>query len=166
MNIRETNKSHGEINVNDWTECSFRPEFHSAARCCGSGGKLNNKQRNKMKKTSRLVIALLALGASAWIVTAQDNGAQQPPDGNGPPPGGPGGHRPPPPVITALDLNADGEIDAGEIAQAAESLKKLDKNADRKLTQDELRPPPPPDGFGGPGEGGPRGPRPGARNGQ
>lgn len=79
------------------------------------------------------------------------------PDGDRRGPGGPGGPRPPMPLMVALDLNHDGVIDAEEIAKASESLKKLDKNGDGKLTQDELRPPRP-EGRGGPGgPGGPRG---------
>lgn len=53
------------------------------------------------------------------------------------------------PIIVALDLNRDGSIDAEEIAKAAESLKKLDKNGDGKITPDEYRPPRP-GAFGGP----------------
>lgn len=96
---------------------------------------------------NKIVIALLALSASAWIVTAQDNNQQPPPDRNGFPPRG---HRPPPPIMMALDANQDGQIDADEIAKASESLKKLDLNGDGVLTRDELMPPPPggPEGFG------------------
>ena len=62
------------------------------------------------------------------------------------PPRGPGQdeHRPKPPIEQALDTNADGVIEAGEIANAPASLKKLDKNGDGKLTSDEYRPPRPP----------------------
>ena len=45
-----------------------------------------------------------------------------------------------PPLMTALDLDGNGEISAMEIEQASKSLKKLDKNGDGKLTEDELRP--------------------------
>jgi len=77
----------------------------------------------------------------------------------GPPPGeGPGAgsgaqtNRPPvPPIVAALDLNGDGIIDANEIAQAPQSLKKLDKNGDGQLTPDEYRPPHP--GGPPPGQG-------------
>ena len=80
-------------------------------------------------------------------------------------PGGMGGQRPVNPIIEALDLNHDGIIDADEIAKASESLKKLDKNGDGKLTPDEYRPQRPagmggmggmggPGGQGGPGMGG------------
>jgi len=67
---------------------------------------------------------------------------------------GTGGPRPPAsPIITALDLNNDGTIDADELAKASESLKKLDKNGDGRLTPDEYRPQRPggPGGPGGPG---------------
>lgn len=46
------------------------------------------------------------------------------------------------PIIVALDTNSDGVIDAQEIANAPAALKKLDKNGDTKLTEDELRPTP------------------------
>ncbi|MBS1856028.1 MAG: hypothetical protein JST11_11730 [Acidobacteria bacterium] len=48
------------------------------------------------------------------------------------------------PLLAALDTDANGEISAAEIAAAATSLKKLDKNGDGQLTEDEVRP-----GFGG-----------------
>ena len=133
-----------------------------------------------MKNTSKAVLALVALGASAWLITAQDAGNQAPGNDNqgrpprrfqGPPPGeqmqegqdGPGMHRrrpPVPPLLAALDANHDGVIDAAEIANASAALLTLDKNGDGQLTMDELMPPRPPggpDGFG-PGHP-PRGPR-------
>ena len=74
------------------------------------------------------------------------------------------GHRPPPPppIITVLDANEDGVIDAAEIAKASESLKKLDKNGDGKLTREEIMPPRP-GGPGGPGGRGGEGRRSGGR---
>ncbi|MGO8696521.1 MAG: EF-hand domain-containing protein [Limisphaerales bacterium] len=80
------------------------------------------------------------------------------PDGSsGPPPVGPDGQKPPMPlIVTALDVNGDGVIDASEIANASAVLLKLDKNGDGKLTRDEYlgpragRPPGPPPGNGGP----------------
>ena len=47
------------------------------------------------------------------------------------------------PVMFALDANADGNLAAAEIANAAGSLRALDENQDGKLTRDELRPLPP-----------------------
>lgn len=44
------------------------------------------------------------------------------------------------PVVTALDRNADGIIDAAEISRATPSLTALDLNGDGQLTRDELRP--------------------------
>jgi hypothetical protein len=61
---------------------------------------------------------------------------------------GPDGHRhPAPPLITALDLNGDGTIDAQELAKASASLLTLDKNGDGQLSAEEFCPPPP--GGGG-----------------
>jgi hypothetical protein len=107
-----------------------------------------------MKNKIAIALAVLALGASAIVASAQDNNT--PPNGgnqdwqNGT--GGPGGRmgrRPPPsPLMEALDVNHDGVIDADEIANAPAELKTLDKNGDGKLTQDELRPQRPPQGSG------------------
>jgi hypothetical protein len=56
---------------------------------------------------------------------------------------------PPHPIVSALDANHDGVIDAPEIANAAAALKTLDKNGDGEIGLDEVRPPwthgPPPD---------------------
>jgi hypothetical protein len=101
-----------------------------------------------MKKNMKTMLALaglLALGATALIVKAQDNGGPQNGDGrNGPPMSG---HRlpPVPAIIRALDANHDGVIDADEIANAVAVLKSLDKNGDGVLTPDEFdgRPHPP-----------------------
>lgn len=146
-------------------------------------------------------LAVAVLGAATLTVVAQDGPKPDRPQGGpqgaqgdqrrGPrPEGGPDGQRRPegqgnrpmvPPLFAALDANNDGVIDATEIAQAAEHLKKLDKNGDGKITQDEIggrmgRGPGGPGGPGGPQggagegrrgprpeggpEGGPRGPRP------
>ena len=45
----------------------------------------------------------------------------------------------PPLVVATLDANHDGVIDAGEIANASQALKSLDKNADGRLSREELR---------------------------
>ena len=121
-----------------------------------------------MKNKIAIALAVLALGASALVASAQDNNT--PPNGVGQDwqggPGGPGGRmgrRPPPsPLMEALDVNHDGVIDADEIANAPAELKTLDKNGDGKLTQDELRPPRPPmDGDPNSGNDRPPGPPPG-----
>lgn len=97
-----------------------------------------------MKTTTKTMLAMLALGASAFAVNAQDahaNGGDQ----NG---AAPRHHRPPPPaIIAAIDANHDGVIDADELANASAALKALDKNGDGVLTPDEFdgrghRPPP------------------------
>ena len=115
-------------------------------------------------KTSRVI--LIELGLTLPAITFGQDADQPPPPGRGerlPPPRDfdaaeradrpfrPGEGRypsdgrrpPPPPLIAALDVNRDGIIDADEIAKAAESLRKLDRNGDGELTMDELRPPHP-----------------------
>ena len=111
-----------------------------------------------MKTTMNIILTLLALGASALVVNAQDSG--NPPTGGGPGGGGPR-HRPPPlPLIVTLDANHDRVIDASEIANAPAALKALDKNGDGQLTPDEFigrRPHmgPPPENGAGPDNAGP-----------
>ena len=111
-----------------------------------------------MKTMSKLLIAVGTLGITALLIAQDQPGSEGKPT-DGPGPGGPRRHRPPPvAIIGALDANHDGVIDADEIANASEVLKKLDKNGDGQLTPDEFMGPPP---FGHPG--GPGGPefRPG-----
>jgi len=132
-----------------------------------AGSTVKHRKRNNMKNKITIALAVLALGATALVASAQDNNT--PPNGGGQDwqngPGGPGGmmgRRPPPsPLMEALDVNHDGVIDADEIANAPTELKTLDKNGDGKLTQDELRPARPPQN-GGPdgGNGRPPGPPP------
>ena len=119
-----------------------------------------------MKTNMKTMLTALALGASAFLVSAQDNNGGPPgggsPGGPGEPggPGGPGRHRPPPlPIVMALDANHDGVIDADEIANASAALKTLDKNGDGKLTPDEFMGPRPqrPGGPGGNAGGNPGG---------
>jgi hypothetical protein len=96
-----------------------------------------------MKMKNLIALALLALGSTTLLASAQDN-HDGPPGGGGP--GGPGGHHrhPPLPIITVLDANHDGIIDSNEIANASAALLTLDKNGDGKLTADEYLPPLPP----------------------
>lgn len=103
-----------------------------------------------MKVITKTALALLALGASAAFIVAQDNSGTPDQGGlspNGQPGPGPRRHRPPP-IIAALDVNHDGVIDESEIANASAALKTLDKNGDGKLTMDELMGPRPPRGAG------------------
>ena len=117
----------------------------------------------------KLFLATLVVGIlSSWVCStmAQPPGRPRPPQGRDrgrgdmpPPP-------PPNPLVEALDKDHDGTISSEELAGAVESLKKLDKNGDGKLTEDELRPTGPPrrppnDGppESGRGPGGPDGPR-------
>ena len=97
------------------------------------------KTNTKMKT----LLTLLALGASAFLVNAQDAGGP-PPDG-GPGGGGPRHHPPRLPLITALDANRDHVIDSNEIANASAELLTLDKNGDGMLTTNEYLPPLPAD---------------------
>jgi hypothetical protein len=112
-----------------------------------------------MKNKIKIVTGIATLSASALVLMAQGVGNhQRPPHGEGA--GGPGGpdgpgHRPPPPIIAALDANRDGAIDAAEIANASAALLTLDANGDGQLTREELRPPRPEGGAGGPPEGAP-----------
>jgi hypothetical protein len=83
-----------------------------------------------MKTTTKAILALLTLGASALVASAQPNG--------GPPMKG---HCPPPlPLITALDTDHSGTIDSNEIANASAALLTLDKNGDGQLSTDEYLP--------------------------
>jgi hypothetical protein len=91
---------------------------------------------------TKIMLTVLALGASAFIAGAQDNN-----DGPSGGQGGPGRHhRPPPlPIVMALDVNHDGVIDSNEIANASAALLMLDKNGDGVLTTNEYLPPLPKD---------------------
>ena len=43
------------------------------------------------------------------------------------------------PILAAIDTDSDGEISAAELAASSKSLKKLDTNADGRLSEDEVR---------------------------
>ena len=85
------------------------------------------------------IVAAGSAVLAAGLILAQEG----PRDGRGP--GGPGGMSV---LVRALDTDGDGTISGKEMKAAPASLKKLDKNGDGKLTEDELRPE-----FGGRGEG-------------
>lgn len=59
-----------------------------------------------------------------------------------------GDRRPPPvpPLIAVFDTDHDRELSTDEIQDAAKVLEKFDRNRDGKITPEELRMPPPPDG--------------------
>lgn len=134
---------------------------------------------------NRPLLSALTLVATAFALVAQEP--------KGPPQGGPGqkgqgqkgpgqkgnfggqggnfggqggeGFRPPQhPLELALDANNDGVIDAKELANAVAVLKRLDKNNDGRLTDDEFRPTRPMGGGQG-GQGG-FGGGPGGQGGQ
>ena len=119
------------------------------------------------------ILITLALAACSMYAQAQPEGGGPPPGGpeGGPPPGGPQGmRRAPDPLMVALDANKNGELSPEEIASATAALKVLDKDADGKLTKEELRPARPPRGEGpgkpphdGPPDGPPPGPPEGGR---
>jgi hypothetical protein len=86
-----------------------------------------------MKLTAKVLTGVLGLTAATYLI------AQNGPPGGGPGrQGGPDGGQPPKlPLLTALDVDGDGEISATEISNAPAALAKLDKNGDGKLTRDE-----------------------------
>ena len=58
------------------------------------------------------------------------------------------------PLMTALDVDGDGEISSKEIDEAPGRLRALDANKDGRLTMDELRPAGGREGYGAAGAGG------------
>jgi hypothetical protein len=109
---------------------------------------------------TRILILTVALSLPASLALAQRPGGPggPPPPPPGPPPGQqPPNQRPPrdgdqpreplpPPVAPlehALDTDDDGIISASEIEHSPDSLAKLDKNNDGKLSREELAPRPP-----------------------
>ena len=79
---------------------------------------------------------VLALGAIVAI--AQDGDGRRGPGGPGGPGGFGGGQRRQPPIISALDANKDGQLDAAELANATTALKTLDKDGDGEVTAEEM----------------------------
>ena len=110
----------------------------------GQAARLPHKKEQKQMKMRITALVALTLGLGAFTVLAQNQS------------GGPGGHRgggfggprgggrpPAMPIMTALDANTNGMLEATEIANASAALLTLDKNGDGKLSADELMPPPP-----------------------
>jgi len=80
------------------------------------------------------IATLIALTAGLSVLQAQsDLGSGSPKAST------PRAKAQPPLVVATLDANHDGIIDAGEIANASQALKSLDKNADGRLSPEELR---------------------------
>jgi len=112
-----------------------------------------------MRKSA--IILALALGVSAWSVTAQEQGGQ-PPSGERPPgreggPGGPGGrggfHLLPPRAQEQLNLTADQQKQLAALeAEVKAKLEKILTPEQLKQLQ-QMRPPPRPGGMGGGGPG-------------
>lgn len=82
-------------------------------------------------KTMTKSLLLAALGAASLTLAAQD----APADGAANHP-----RRGAPPLVSTLDANHDGVIDASEIASASAALAALDTNGDGQITPDEARP--------------------------
>ena len=80
-----------------------------------------------MKKTVLLVATILGVTVASSL--AQQGGDRGGRGGRG----GGGGN-----LMSTLDMNSDGTLDAREIQSAPMSLRKLDTNKDFKLTPDEL----------------------------
>lgn len=83
-----------------------------------------------MKPTSRP--AILTLGLLTCLTQAQEN---RPPLGGEQRPGGPRSN----PLVATLDTNGNHNLDADELAKAAESLKQLDIDGDGQLSSGEYR---------------------------
>ena len=80
------------------------------------------------------IAAIIALTAGLSVLQAQSA-----PVSGSPKASTPRAKASPPLVVATLDANHDGVIDAGEIANASQALKSLDKNADGRLTAEEMR---------------------------
>jgi hypothetical protein len=101
---------------------------------------VSHKKEMKMRANWLTVAMALVCGWAAQASAQVPEREQRGPNDSGGFPGGP------PPVMQALDTNANGEVSAEEIENAATALKSLDKNKDGKLTGEELIP-----NFGGEG---------------
>jgi hypothetical protein len=111
-------------------------------------------------KTKILILSIAAILPATSICTHAAAGGPKPPQRDGENKQGPrdgerkqgprDGEPPRPPMpmpipfLRPLDTDEDGIISADEIKNAPDSLKKLDKNQDGKLTREEWQPPMPP----------------------
>jgi len=80
------------------------------------------------------IAALIALTAGLSVLQAQSTTVSGSPKASTP-----RAKASSPLVVATLDANHDGVIDAVEIANASQALRSLDKNADGRLTREELR---------------------------
>ena len=96
-----------------------------------------------MHQWTKLIVIVAASVFVAEAATSQPADGRGRFEGRG---GGFGGFNLPDPfpgimIMAVLDADKDGALSADEIANATAALKKLDKNGDGKVGQDELRPP-------------------------
>lgn len=96
----------------------------------------------------RYLSAVCTLASLLWLGVSVSHSQDGPPGGRR---GGPRDMLRMLPVMVALDADGDGTLSTAEINNASAALRKLDKNGDGQLTEDELRPNFP----GGPGGRGP-----------
>ena len=135
-----------QVPLTDWKFESF--ELKDKGEKDESVAKMVNV---KTGQSLALVVGLMGGDRPSGDQSRGDRPQEDRPPGEGRPGAQSGqGFRPVSPIIEALDINKDGTIDAEELAKAAESLKKLDKNGDGKITEEEFRPQRPA-GQGGPG---------------
>lgn len=93
------------------------------------------------------------LAIATMLLTTASLANAQPPRGERDGEGRPGGPRPNP-LMMIFDIDQDGKLSKDEVAKAADSLGKLDRNDDGIIEADELpRPPRPQFGGGRPGGG-------------
>ena len=93
-----------------------------------------------MHQWTKLIVTVAALAFVAESSTSQPAEGRGRFEGRG----GFGGFNPPDPspgivIMAALDADKDSALSASEIANATAALKKLDKNGDGKVSQDEIR---------------------------
>ncbi len=93
-----------------------------------------------MNQWTKLIIIAAAAAFVAETSTAQPSERRGRFEGRGGF-GGPASGFPNHPIMAVFDTDKDGSISADEIKNAAAALKKLDKNGDGKISQEELHQP-------------------------